>query len=121
MKQFIAAALLLVAVATTAASEPGPLEAEKISCLISSIETLEGAIFIRNGSEHSPREAGEHLRMKLGNAGSRVRTAEDFIRLCASRSFLTRKPYLIKYDNDTVIETATFLREKLTRCPSPKE
>jgi hypothetical protein len=113
MRTFVIAFLLLVSFTPASASEPDPQEAGKIRYLISSVETLQGATFIRNGTEHSPRDAAEHLRMKLKKAGKRVRTAEDFIKLCASRSFLSGEPYLIKYDNGSVVRTEAFLREKL--------
>ena len=113
LKTIVIAFLLFAFPSPAPASESGSLEAEKIRYLIFSVETLQGATFIRNGTEHSPRDAAEHLRMKLKKAGKRVQTAEDFIRLCASRSFLSGKPYLIKYDNGTVIQTEAFLREKL--------
>jgi len=59
------------------------------------VENLKGAKFIRNGSEHDGKEAAEHLRMKLQNAVA-VQTADDFIRLCASKSMITGKPYMIR-------------------------
>lgn len=88
-------------------------EADIIQRLIASVEALDGAVFIRNGSEHTPRAAAEHLRLKLKNAGARVKTADDFIRLCASRSFLSGKPYTIRMPDGTTIETEVFFRNKL--------
>ncbi len=52
--------------------------------------------FIRAGTEYPAKEAADHLRMKLGKAGNRVKTAEDFITGIASKSYLTGKPYQIK-------------------------
>ncbi|MEN8136749.1 MAG: DUF5329 family protein [Thermodesulfobacteriota bacterium] len=113
MKRVVLITLMLLVFSSAAASGSESPEAEKIRYLISSVEILPGATFIRNGAEHSPREAAEHLRMKLDKAGRRVRTAEDFIRLCASRSFLSRKPYHLKFGNGKVVATEKFLREKL--------
>ena len=105
--------LLLFCCSSAFASAPDAQEAGRIEQLIAAVENLQGATFVRNGAEHAPREAAEHLRLKLKKAGARVRTAEDFIRLCASRSSLSGKPYLIKYQDGRVIETETFLRERL--------
>lgn len=89
------------------------IEQKKIEFLICSIENLKGAIFIRNGSEHNGKAAAEHLRMKLKAAGSRVKTADDFIRLCASQSYITGKPYMIRLSNGKTIKSEEYFREKL--------
>jgi len=111
VKTVVLSLLLLLASVAAFADGPDPLEAGKIGTLIAAVENLQGAVFIRNGSEHTPREAAEHLRLKLGKAGRRVRTAEDFIRYCASRSSLSGKPYLIRYEDGTTV-TTDFLEEK---------
>src|SRR4249919_3516937 len=59
-------------------------EAAKIQALISSIEQLKGAVFIRNGTEYDGAKAAAHLRKKLDYAGSRVKTAEQFIDVLAT-------------------------------------
>jgi uncharacterized short protein YbdD (DUF466 family) len=51
--------------------------------------------------------------MKLQKAGDRVRTADDFIRLCASKSFLSGKPYMIRSSGGETITSEEFFREKL--------
>ncbi len=89
------------------------IEKEKIQYLINSVEKMEGASFIRNGSEHSGAQAANHLRMKLEKAGDRVQTADDFIKLCASKSYLSGKPYRIKFDNGKTIKAEEYFREKL--------
>ena len=88
-------------------------EADKIQYLISSIETLKGANFIRNGKMYDAGRAADHLRLKLKAAGDRVKTAEDFIRLCASKSSLSGKPYLIRFSDGTTVETEVFFHNRL--------
>ncbi|HQI81116.1 MAG TPA: DUF5329 family protein, partial [Deltaproteobacteria bacterium] len=78
-------------------------EQDRIEFLIYSVENLKGALFIRNGAPHDGKEAADHLRMKLQKAGSRVKTADDFIRLCASASSMTGRPYMIRLPDGTVI------------------
>ena len=50
-------------------------EKQKIELLIRYVETLKHAVFIRNGTVHSPAEAAAHLRYKLGRAGRKISTA----------------------------------------------
>ena len=88
-------------------------EANKIQYLISSIETLNGAEFIRNGKAYDAKRAADHLRLKLKMAGDRVKTAEDFIRLCASKSSFSGKPYLIRFSDGVTMEAEVFFRNRL--------
>lgn len=89
------------------------IEKKKIEFLISSVENLKGAKFIRNGTEHDGKEAAEHLRMKLQNDAGKVNTADDFIRLCASKSYISGKPYLIRSSDGKTIKSEQYFREKL--------
>ena len=112
MKNITVAAFVILALFSGAASAQDNIEKKKIEFLISSVENLKGAKFIRNGSEHDGKEAAEHLRMKLQNAVA-VQTADDFIRLCASKSFITGKPYMIKFSDGKTITAEEYFREKL--------
>ena len=55
-----------------------------------------GYRFIRSGKEYAATEGAKHMREKLQRAGGRVKSADDFVRGVASRSFLTGEPYLVK-------------------------
>ena len=88
-------------------------EPAKIQYLIASVEALEGAKFIRNGREYDARSASNHLRLKLKVAGSKVKTAEDFIKLCASKSSMTGEPYLMRLADGSVIRAEVFFLNKL--------
>ena len=88
-------------------------ETAKIQFLITSVETLEGAKFIRNGSEYDARAASSHLRLKLRAAGKKVKTAEDFIKYCASKSSITGKPYWMRFADGTTVKSETYFRDKL--------
>jgi hypothetical protein len=113
MKDMIARVMLIVALLAGTAGAQDQNEIKKINFLIESVEKLQGAKFIRNGSEHGGKEAAEHLKMKLQKAGDRVKTADDFIRLCASKSYLSGKPYQIRYDNGKTINSEQYFREQL--------
>ena len=64
--------------------------------MISFVQTS-GVRFIRNGTEYSGAEAAQHLRDKLDKAGDRVKTTDDFITGIASKSYISGKPYLVKF------------------------
>jgi Family of unknown function (DUF5329) len=114
MKKILVAAFVILALFCGAVSAQDNIEKKKIEFLLSSVENLEGAKFIRNGSEYNDgKAAAEHLRMKLKTAGSRVKTADDFIRLCASQSYITGKPYMIRLSNGKTIKSEEYFREKL--------
>ena len=90
-------------------------EAQKIEALIGAVANLEDAVFIRNGTEHTPKEAADHLRLKWKNAGGRVKNAPDFIRYCASESSLSGKPYAIRFRDGHTVLTRDWLWTELKR------
>ena len=96
-----------------AAAAPSPVEARKIEHLIAAVEQLGDAKFIRNDAAYDAKKAADHLRLKLREAGDRVESAEDFIRLCASRSSVSGKLYEIVFDDGRRMTSEQFLREKL--------
>jgi hypothetical protein len=107
-------AILVFAIGANAqAGDLAPLENQKIQYLIATIETLPNAQFIRNGTPYDAKSAADHLRLKLRLAGSRVATAEDFIRLCASVSSVSGSPYQIRFADGVTVASAAFLRQKL--------
>ncbi|HLP29960.1 MAG TPA: DUF5329 family protein, partial [Geothrix sp.] len=80
--------------------------------LIQAVANLQGAVFLRNGTEHTPQQAADHLRLKWKNAGGRVKTAPDFIRHCASGSSMSGRPYEIRLkDGRTVLARDWFWTE----------
>jgi hypothetical protein len=88
-------------------------EQKKIEYLIQSIATLQNATFVRNGVEYDAPHAADHLRLKLRRAGNRVKTAQDFIVICATTSSASAQKYQIKFQDGHVVEAATYLRDKL--------
>jgi hypothetical protein len=89
-------------------------EEQKIEQLIIYIEKSE-ALFIRNGSEYGAKEAADHLRMKRKKAGSKVKTAKDFIDLIASKSYMSGEPYKMKFKNGTIMNTRDMLYNELRK------
>ncbi len=72
-----------------------------------------GVRFIRNGSEYSGAEGAKHLRDKLARAGDRVKTTDDFITGIASKSYLSGKPYLVKFPDGHTEPAGDWLRAHL--------
>ena len=95
MRQLLASIFTLLLTAAIALALDRQAKAE-IDELISYVGTS-GVRFIRNGTEHSGAEGAQHLRDKLARAGNRVKTTEDFITGIASTSYITGKPYLVKF------------------------
>ena len=113
------AILALVLVFTASAHGQQDLERAKIDYLIDSIAQLHDAVFIRNGTEYTSAQAADHLRLKLRNAGARVRTAEDFIARCATGSSVSGEKYRIRFADGRVVDNAVFLRQKLAEFRGP--
>jgi DNA polymerase III epsilon subunit-like protein len=109
----ITALMLTVICIVARAGDLAPTESQKIDYLIDAIATLENAQFVRNGTAYDAKAAADHLRLKLKKAGSRVKSAEDFIRLCASASSMSGIPYRIRFSDGRVVTSEAFLRQKL--------
>jgi hypothetical protein len=117
MKSIVLTALVILTFVSGVLYAQEDIEKKKIEFLLSSVEHLKGATFIRNGTEYDGKKAAEHLRMKLQNALV-VETADDFIRLCASKSMITGKPYLIRLSDGKTIKSEEYFRKKLKEYPS---
>ncbi|HSV96914.1 MAG TPA: DUF5329 domain-containing protein [Spirochaetota bacterium] len=94
------------------AADIDPLERGRIHSLLNALERS-GFAFIRNGASYTAREARAHLKMKLDRAGGRVKTAEQFIDYCATRSSSTGRPYLVRLPDGSTVEAGKWLRTRL--------
>lgn len=88
-------------------------EQARIDFLIHEVETARGITFIRNGSEYDGTEGAKHLRMKLGFAGDRVKTAEDFVKYCASESSMSHRKYQVRTADGKTTDAAAYFYAKL--------
>lgn len=125
-----ATAWMLVTVLPAASAQPADntsqraqqsqqaLENDKIDYLIASVATLKNASFIRNGQAYDASRAASHMHLKWRFAGSRVKTAEDFIRYCATASSTSGTPYTIRFADGHTVPSATFLQKKLAEYGS---
>jgi hypothetical protein len=95
-------------------------EREKIEQLIAVIGSDDGATFIRNGAEHSPEAAADHLRSKWQAAGDAIKTADEFIEKIASKSSLSDEPYRVRLADGSEVLASEYLKEKLSQI-EPRE
>ena len=121
MKSILVASFVVLALFSGVVKAQDDIEKKKIDFLLSSVENIKGAKFIRNGTEHDGKEAAEHLRSKLKSAGGKVQTADDFIRLCASKSLISGKPYLIRSSDGKTENSEQYFREKLKEYNSTEK
>jgi Family of unknown function (DUF5329) len=103
------------------AADRSAAENARIDYLLAIVASLDDARFIRNGTSYDSATAVKHLRLKLRAAGSRIKTAEDFISYCASRSSVTGRPYEIRFSDGRVVRSADFLRQKLMEFDKASE
>lgn len=103
----------VLAVVPLFASARDAKEQARIDFIIHDAETSQGLKFIRNGSEYEGAPAAKHLRMKLNYGGERLKTAEDFIKYCATESSMTHQKYSVRTADGKVNDSATYFTERL--------
>ncbi|GAB3201673.1 hypothetical protein ABID22_001414 [Pontibacter aydingkolensis] len=96
-------------------TEAGLTEVEKVDRLIQFVRGLEGATFIRNGSEHTCKQAADHLQAKWLKHKDKISSAREFIELLASKSGFSGEPYKIRFKDGTVQTTGFVLSQELKR------
>lgn len=96
-------------------------EQARIDFLLHNVETAQGVKFIRNGKDYDGAAAAAHLRTKLGYLGERVKTAEEFVKYCASESSLTHRKYQIRAADGTVQDAASYFGERLREFDREKK
>jgi hypothetical protein len=107
--------LFLLASLTLAAILRAATATQEIESLLTYVQQLDGAAFIRNGETHDPASAEKHLRMKWEKAKASIKTADQFIGECAAKSSITGKAYEIRLKDGTVARAEDLLRAELNR------
>jgi len=72
------------------------------------------SVFIRNGREYTADKAADHIRKKYVHYRDEIESPEDFIRLAATKSMMSGKPYQVKLEDGRKILCADWLTEALT-------
>ena len=118
-KAFVLFLAMGVAIGAMAAEKAPGGEADKIERLIRAVEALRGAKFVRNGKEYDAKAAAAHLRSKWRWKSSSIKTARDFIRIAASASSETGRPYTIRLADGSEVKSADFFAAELGRIEKP--
>ena len=116
-------AFLLATSLPTLAATPALTEKAKIESLITQVEGLKDATFVRNGSEYDAKSAAKFLRGKWQANDKEIKTAPDFIAKAASVSSTTGKPYMIHFKNGKQVKCGEYLTgelKKLEAAPPEK-
>lgn len=97
LKIFGILALILVLPIAAQGEQAGGAKENTEKAIVFLIEEVEGShlTFIRNGEIHSSEQAAAHIRRKYKHFKSHIESPEDFIRLCASKSLVSGKPYQV--------------------------
>ena len=69
--------------------------------------------FIRNSGHYTAREASEHMEKKYEHFRDEIKSPEQFIELCATRSILSGKPYLVINKQGETTKTSEWLNAEL--------
>jgi hypothetical protein len=113
---FLVAALVVAGIAgTTRAEQSHKTEAQLIESLISTVENLKDATFLRNGTEYGCKAAADHMRSKWKWKHDEIKTARDFIRVVASTSSETGRPYMIRFKGGREVTAKDFLTAELDK------
>ena len=114
--------LTLVAdVASLHAADDAAGELRMIEALITHLEGLEGAVFIRNGEEYDSAQAASFVRSKWKTKRRAIKTAVDFIEKAASFSSTTGLPYLIRFADGREVKGREYLLSQLKELESGAE
>lgn len=73
----------------------------------------------RNGSTYKGSEAVVHVQRKYDYFKDKIKTAEDFVRLCATKSELTGQTYQVQCPNEAKQTSATWLLTELQKFRKP--
>lgn len=91
-----------------------PADRAEIDFLLQTVEQS-GNTFIRNGKDHDGQEAASHMRRKFEHYLDKgdIHSAEDFIRLAGTGSLISGRPYRVRLEDGSEIDTAVWLNEAL--------
>jgi hypothetical protein len=87
----------------------------KIEGLITHVQTLRNASFIRNGKEYDSSSAAKFLRAKWEANEEKIHSPSDFIAQVATKSSTTGKPYLIRFKDGAEVPCGKYLTDQLRK------
>ena len=69
--------------------------------------------FIRNDDEYDSKYAVEHIKKKYDYFKDKIDTPEEFIELCATKSLMSGRPYMVRCEGGRKTPTADWLQSEL--------
>jgi uncharacterized protein DUF5329 len=111
-----ATAALAFALSPLASASPQDAAKGEIDHLLEYV-AASSCTFVRNGTEYPADKAREHLAVKYRFAGSRIASAEDFIKYLATGSSASGEPYHVKCGKSDAL-SGEWLNAELTRYRS---
>jgi len=95
--------------------------ASEITHLMNYVKKTECS-YIRNGTEHNGVDAAAHIKKKYDyyNDKGKIKSAEDFIRLSATRSTMSGSKYMISCPGEAKVESGKWLLKELKRYRGEK-
>lgn len=112
--------LLFFSIITILNIQAQPTENEKIDLLIKYVKNSKDIVFIRNGDEHSAKDAAKHLQRKRDWIGDDITTAREFIEKAATKSSFSGKYYTVRLKSGKTIRNADFLLQRLKEIENNK-
>lgn len=102
---------MLLTAGASAARQPVPLQ-QTIDHLLDTV-SQSGLTFRRNGKSFTATEAARHMHKKYEHFRDDIGSVEDFIRLCATRSLVSGKPYTLVDKDGHELATGDWLTRAL--------
>lgn len=119
MKQPLLSLLFFLLLGVATASPASSQVRGEIEVLLARLQSS-GCQFQRNGSWYSASAARDHLLRKLEYIERRntLRSTEQFIKLAASKSSSSGKPYQVKCGTEAAVESQQWLNNQLASMRS---
>jgi len=86
----------------------------EINHLLNYVKTTE-CTYIRNGDKHDGPDAMNHIQRKYDYFENDIHSAEDFIRLSATKSTMSGSKYYIKCPGQPKVESGRWMLDELAR------
>lgn len=100
---------VLLLLAAGAGAEPRETTLQQTIDYLLDYVSQSGLTFLRNGRRYTATEAAAHMRRKFEHFRDDIESAEDFIRLTATRSLASGKLYTIVEEDGRELATGDWL------------
>jgi len=122
-RNLIIAVIAIVLAATMVLAEktrPQENTDETIAYLLAFVAKSD-CTFIRNGQSYTGKQASMHMQYKGRHFKDQIVTPEDFIRLAATESLQTGKPYMIRTKEGKELRCNEWMKQVLEKYRKTRE